>query len=236
MKTNKQSWKPIELLISPADSRIGRNGTLWKSSNPRMMDFRREEGWQYAPLRCGWHSISNNKICAQGKPCNWWTHDWRLKPKVTTYSSTIKDLSVRLIMTIAARNSLQFMVWDIGNAFCTAPLLRNHKIWSRAGAEFLTKEGSKVSLKRALYGLPVASRAFHEFLGTHYPSWDSHLVGQTKTYGFENQTNMMVTIISPGTSTISSSVQNTHRNICRKSSRGSRSVDISNTPEYWETT
>jgi Reverse transcriptase (RNA-dependent DNA polymerase) len=57
------------------------------------------------------------------------------------------------------------MVGDIGNAFPTVPCAE--KIWSVAGPEFRTqgKEGSKVILRRALYGLKTASRSFHEFLG-----------------------------------------------------------------------
>jgi hypothetical protein len=126
------------------------------------VEFKKEEGWQFAPLRMIF-SIKQQDL----------RHKARLvigghmidSSHLTTYSSTIKDLSVRLLLIIASKNSLQFMVGDIGNAFCTAPLPPNHKIWSRAGAEFLSKEGAKVSLKRALYGLPVASRAFHEFFG-----------------------------------------------------------------------
>eukprot|EP00957_Ditylum_brightwellii_P177809 13544274-Ditylum_brightwellii.AAC.1 len=38
----------------------------------------------------------------------------------TTYSSMIKDISVRLMMLVAAKCGLGMVSGDIGNAFCTA--------------------------------------------------------------------------------------------------------------------
>jgi hypothetical protein len=52
----------------------------------------------------------------------------------TTYSSTISDISVRLLMMIATQNGLQMMVSDVSNAFPTAPCAE--KVWSTAGPEF----------------------------------------------------------------------------------------------------
>ena len=121
--------------------------------------FPKEEGWQYAPMQM----IFDVK------------HDLRRKARFvvgghvidssghTTYSSTIKDLSVRLMLLIAVKNDLGFMAGDIGNAFCTAPCAE--KIWSVAGDQFGTRKGSIVVLKRALYGLKTASASFHQFLG-----------------------------------------------------------------------
>ena len=40
----------------------------------------------------------------------------------TTYSSTIKDVSGRLMLLIAVNNGLGLMAGDIGNALCTAPM------------------------------------------------------------------------------------------------------------------
>jgi hypothetical protein len=68
-----------------------------------------------------------------------------------THSSTIKDISVRLLMIISTQNNLDMMVGDIGNAFPTAPCAE--KIWGKAGPEFGNKQGSTVILRRALYGL-----------------------------------------------------------------------------------
>jgi len=121
--------------------------------------FGKTEGWQHAPM----HMIFDIK------------QDLRHKARLVvgghmidssghnTYSSTISDLSVRLLLTVLIQNGLDMMVGDIGNAFPTAPCAE--KIWSKAGPEFGSKEGSTVILKRALYGLKTASRSFHEFFG-----------------------------------------------------------------------
>ncbi len=61
----------------------------------------------------------------------------------TTFSSTIKDISIRLLMVIAAKNNLHTMTTDVANAFCTAHSME--KIWSTAGKEFGDRVGSKVS-------------------------------------------------------------------------------------------
>ena len=53
------------------------------------------------------------------------------------------------------------MTVDVANAFPTAPC--QEKVWSQAGPEFKDKEGSIVKIKRALYGLATAARAYHEF-------------------------------------------------------------------------
>ena len=50
------------------------------------------------------------------------------------YSSTIQDLSVRLVMIVVAQNNLDLLVGSISNAFPTA--LCAKKIWSKAGPEF----------------------------------------------------------------------------------------------------
>ena len=119
----------------------------------------KKDGWQFAPL----HMIFEIK-----------QQDLRHKARFVvgghvvdasqhvTYSSTIQDLSVRLLMLVAVQNGLDLMAGDIGNAFPTAPCAE--KVWSVAGPEFGDKQGSVVILQRALYGLKTSSRAFHEFL------------------------------------------------------------------------
>jgi hypothetical protein len=121
--------------------------------------FHRKDGWQFAPMHMIFDIKADGRfkarLCVGGNVLDVSTH--------TTYSSTIQDLSVRLLMVIAAQNGLHMMTADVANAFCTAPNME--KVWSIAGKEFGDKEGAKVSLKRALYGTRTASRAFHEFLG-----------------------------------------------------------------------
>ena len=120
----------------------------------------KQNGWQYAPL----HMIFDIK-----------REDRRYKARLviggnvidssdyTTYSSTVQDISTRLLQLVAVQNGLGIMTGDIANAFCTAPCAE--KIWSVAGPEFGERKGSIVVLNRALYGLKTASRSFHEFFG-----------------------------------------------------------------------
>ena len=58
---------------------------------------------------------------------------------------------------------LSLKTGDIGNAFITAPCVE--KIWTRAGPEFGSKEGSIIEVSKALYGLSTSPKAFHDFLG-----------------------------------------------------------------------
>jgi hypothetical protein len=60
----------------------------------------------------------------------------------TTYSSTIRDVSVCLLMVIAAQNGLHMVTIDVTNALCTGPKVE--KVWSIAGKEFGNKEGARL--------------------------------------------------------------------------------------------
>ena len=122
--------------------------------------FTKTEGWQYAPLRMIYEIKQQDlrhkaRLVVGGHVVDASSH--------VVYSSTIKDISVRLLMLISVQNKLSFMTGDIANAFCTAPC--REKVWSRAGPEFGSRQGSIVTLKRALYGLKTASKSFHDFLG-----------------------------------------------------------------------
>jgi len=112
----------------------------------------KSDGWSYAPM----HMIFDVK-----------REDLRHKSRLVvgghvidsskhnTYSSTVQDLSVRLLQLITIRNGLSIMTGDISNAFCTAPIAE--KIYTRAGPEFGAQQGCLLILKRALYGLKTAS-------------------------------------------------------------------------------
>jgi len=78
-----------------------------------------------------------------------------------TYSSCVENISVCLLMLVAAQQRLSVMTGDIATAFVTAPA--TEKVYTIAGPEFGDKQGSKVLIKRALYGLAASSRAYHEF-------------------------------------------------------------------------
>eukprot|EP00957_Ditylum_brightwellii_P014194 1068347-Ditylum_brightwellii.AAC.1 len=68
----------------------------------------------------------------------------------TAYSSTIKDILVRLMILVAAKYGLGMIYGDIGNAFCTAPCAE--KIWSVAGEQFGEKKGAIVVLNQGRSG------------------------------------------------------------------------------------
>jgi hypothetical protein len=120
----------------------------------------KSDGWQYTPMHMMFdikqqYLRHKARLLCGGHMIDSLGH--------ATYSSTIKDISVRLLMIIATQNSLDMMVGNIGNPFPTAPCAE--KIWTNAGPEFGNRAGSKIILKRALYGLKTASRSFHEFFG-----------------------------------------------------------------------
>jgi Reverse transcriptase (RNA-dependent DNA polymerase) len=81
---------------------------------------------------------------------------------ISSRSTVVKGISVRLLDLIAHRDNLPILCGDIGNAFITADCLE--KIYSRAGPEFGDREGSLMIFKKALYGLRSSSRAFR----THF--------------------------------------------------------------------
>jgi hypothetical protein len=93
--------------------------------------FSRSDGWQFAPMRMIFDVKQEDmrhkaRFFMGGHVVDSSQH--------TTYSSTISDLSVCLLMLIAVQNQLSLMVGDVGNAFPTAPCAE--KIWSIAGPEF----------------------------------------------------------------------------------------------------
>ena len=83
-------------------------------------------------------------------------------PSTLTYASVVSRDSVRIAMTIAALNDLKVMACDIQNAYLTADC--REKIWTRAGPEFGSEEGTVFLVKKALYGLKSAGAAFRALL------------------------------------------------------------------------
>ena len=79
-----------------------------------------------------------------------------------TYSSVVSRDSVRIALTIAALNDLDILEYDIKNTYLTA--LCRENIWSRAGSEFGSEEGTIMIFKIALYGLKPSGAAFKEKL------------------------------------------------------------------------
>ena len=127
---------------------------------PPKANFEKKYGWQYKPM---------NIIFDVSQKDLW--HKSRLVVGVhvveyknfTTYSSTIKYVSMRLMMLIKANNGLGIMAGDIGNALCTLPCSEN--VWSCYGAYFAPRCGPVVPTNRALYGLKTASNSVHNYFG-----------------------------------------------------------------------
>eukprot|EP00957_Ditylum_brightwellii_P208693 15358546-Ditylum_brightwellii.AAC.1 len=127
-----------------------------------------------------------------------------------TYSSTIKDLSVRLMLLIAMKHDLGFMAGNIGNVFCTAPCAE--KIWSVAGDQFGNKKGSTVVLKRALYGLKTALASFHQFLGDFLRVMGFVPSRSDQDLWLQSQRNMQDMTVLQHTLMILSSLPRIHQN------------------------
>jgi len=79
-------------------------------------------------------------------------------PTSSTYSSVVSRESVWIAFLIAALNDLQVFAADIGNAYLNAPC--REKIWTCAGKEFGSDEGSVMIIVRALYGLKTSGAAW----------------------------------------------------------------------------
>ena len=83
-------------------------------------------------------------------------------PNTLTYSSVVSRDSVRIALTIVALNDLSVMACDIQNAYLTAEC--REKIWTRAGPEFGSENGSIMIVRKALYGLKGSGAAFRAHL------------------------------------------------------------------------
>ena len=79
-------------------------------------------------------------------------------PSSITYSSVVSRDSTRIALTISALNGLDLLACDIHNAYLTAKC--REKIWTIAGPEFGSEEGSLIFVKMALYDLKSSGAAF----------------------------------------------------------------------------
>ena len=83
-------------------------------------------------------------------------------PSSITYSSVVARDSVRILLLIAALNELDILSCDIQNAYLTAEC--REKIYTVAGPEFGSEEGSVMIVRMALYGLKSSGAAFRSKL------------------------------------------------------------------------
>ena len=82
-----------------------------------------------------------------------------------SYAATIHTENIRLLLHIVASNNLNILTGDITTAYINA--YTEEKIYSSAGPEFGAKEGYRVIVKKALYGLKTSAHNwFHHFATT----------------------------------------------------------------------
>jgi hypothetical protein len=85
-------------------------------------------------------------------------------PHVVTYASFASRESVRISLTLAALNDLDFMMGDIENAYLAAPI--TEKVCTVLDPEFGDDAGKQALIVRALYGLNSAGAAFSNHLAS----------------------------------------------------------------------
>ena len=93
---------------------------------------------------------------------------------ISTRSTIVKGVRVRLLDVIAHRDNLKMYCGDVGNVFVTAPCLE--KVYSRAGPEFGDCHDSIMVLMKALYGLWSSSRTFRGHFADFLQSMGFHSV------------------------------------------------------------
>lgn len=117
-------------------------------------EFKPDETYQYCDLIMIFEVKADGRkkarYCAGG-------HKVALRG-MSSKSTVVKQISVRLMDIIAHRDNLDIICGDIGNAFITAPCLE--KVYSIAGPEWGDRQDAVMIFLKALYGLKSSSRAF----------------------------------------------------------------------------
>jgi hypothetical protein len=83
-------------------------------------------------------------------------------PTSMTYASVVSRESVRIAFLIAALNNLEVVSGDIGNAYLNADT--KEKVYFVAGPEWGARQGRRVVIVRALYGLKSSGAAWRDHL------------------------------------------------------------------------
>lgn len=135
---NKEIGSLLELECFTFYSPSYKPGPEYQFAPLRMIFEVKQDGRKKARLTIGGHVVD-----AQG---------------ISTRSTVVKTISVRLIDLICHRDGLTLKHGDVGNAFITANCME--KIYSRATPEFGERSEAIVILNKALYGLRTSSRAF----------------------------------------------------------------------------
>ena len=79
-----------------------------------------------------------------------------------TYSSIVSRDSVKIALKVAAVNGLDLLTFDFQNEYLTAKF--REMIWTIAGPEFGSEEGSLIIINIALYGLKSSGAVFRSWL------------------------------------------------------------------------
>ena len=92
---------------------------------------------------------------------------FRVNPReLSTRSTVVKNISVRLLDVIAHRDGLRILTGDIGNAFIQAKT--KEKVFTRCGDEWGKYAGQVAVIEKALYGLTTSAaqwrKLFADFL------------------------------------------------------------------------
>ncbi|MGH7974171.1 MAG: reverse transcriptase domain-containing protein, partial [bacterium] len=80
-----------------------------------------------------------------------------------TYASTVSSANIRLLIYLIVHSNTNVVSGDIGTAYVNA--FTEEKIFSHAGPEFGKRQGMKVILRKALYGLKSSANAWYHHLG-----------------------------------------------------------------------
>ena len=84
---------------------------------------------------------------------------------MSTRSTVVKTVSVRLLDLIAYAQGLKVICGDISNAFIQATT--NEKIFTRVGKEFGNRSGCISIIVKALYGLTTSAERFCTLLADY---------------------------------------------------------------------
>jgi hypothetical protein len=101
-------------------------------------------------------------------------------PPAMTYSSVVSRDSVRIMFLIAALNDLNIKMCDIGNAYLNAET--RERVWFYAGHEWGSREGQKVIIVRALYGLKSSGAEWKKLLADYI----QNTLGFSPCYGADD--------------------------------------------------
>ena len=122
----------------------------------------RDKGFQFAQLRIIFDVKvdlrRNARLIIGGHVLDYSGHE--------VYSSTMKFVSARILMTIAEENNIDAMTGDIDNAYLKANT--EEYIYTRSGTEFevvgIVAEGTFMEVVKAIYGLNNSGNRWHTHL------------------------------------------------------------------------